>query len=57
LVAFTPFCIFTAIVSGTTPDRCQIIIYCGLSGDNVHGSFHKQCTRWQNCGVGDAIPV
>jgi hypothetical protein len=23
----------------------------------LHGSFHKQCTRWQNCGVDDAISV
>ena len=23
----------------------------------LYGSFHKLCTRWQNCGVNDAIPV
>ena len=23
----------------------------------IHGSFHKLCTRWQNCGVDDAIPM
>jgi len=29
--SITSSCIFTAIVSRTTPDMCQVIVYCGLS--------------------------
>jgi hypothetical protein len=43
--------IIIRIILSSNGVSCNMILF------HIHGSFHKLCTRWQNCGVDDAIPV